>query len=404
MAVTASALARVLLVHNSYRQPGGEDRVFETEAQLLRDRGHKVITYARKTPPDGEASKWRLAGQAFWNAQAHDDLRHLIREHRPDVVHLHNTFPLISPAACYAAQREGVATVQTLHNYRLLCPNGLFFRDGRPCEDCLEKRVPWPAVVHACYRGSRAGSLVAGASLAVHRAAGTWARKVDRFIALTEFARQKFIAGGLAADAITVKPNVVHPDPGPGPGDGGYGLFVGRLSEEKGLHTLLEAWTKLDGGMPLTIVGDGPLAPVVQQAAARNPDVRWLGHRPAEQVRELVGRATCVIVPSIWYETFGLVVIEAFARGTPVIASKLGALTELVKHGRTGLHFTPGDADDLGRQVAWMSAHDDQVGSMRREARGEFDARYAADTNYRMLCRIYHEAIARRRTAAVQAV
>ena len=236
---------RVVLVHNFYRQPGGEDRVFATEAQVLRERGHQVFTYSRRNPKEGGAAVLRLCGQAFWNQSAYLDLRSLIRNVRPDVVHLHNTFPLLSPAVCYAARREGIAVVQTLHNYRLLCPNGLFFRDGRPCEDCIDRPVPWPAVLHACYRNSYAASLVAGGTLAAHRALGTWATQVDRYIALTEFARQKFIAGGLTADSIVLKPNVVQPDPGLGSGDGRFALFVGRLSHEKGIDILLAAWRRV---------------------------------------------------------------------------------------------------------------------------------------------------------------
>ena len=261
--------ARVLLVHNSYRQPGGEDRVFATEAQILRERGHEVFTYTRQNPREGGAALLRLAAQAFWNQRAYIDLSRLIRSTKPDVVHLHNTFPLISPAACYAARRVGVPIVQTLHNYRLFCTNGLFFRDGRPCEDCLHKGVPWPAVIHACYRDSCTASL-AGSNAAVHAAVGTWTAQVDRFIALTEFSRQKFIARGLAADTIVVKPNVVHPDPSAGVGDGRFALFVGRLSHEKGIVSLLATWRQITGLMPLTIVGDGPLAPLVARAVAEN--------------------------------------------------------------------------------------------------------------------------------------
>jgi glycosyltransferase involved in cell wall biosynthesis len=384
---------RVVLVHNFYRQPGGEDRVFATEAQVLRERGHQVFTYSRRNPKEGGAAVLRLCGQAFWNQSAYLDLRSLIRNVRPDVVHLHNTFPLISPAACYAARREGIAVVQTLHNYRLLCPNGLFFRDGRPCEDCIDRPVPWPAVLHACYRNSYAASIVAGGTLAAHRALGTWATHVDRYIALTEFARQKFIAGGLAADRIVLKPNMVHPDPGLGSGDGRFALFVGRLSHEKGVETLLAAWRRVANLLPLTIVGDGPLQADVRCAVSENPAISWLGQRSPEEVQALLGRATCLVVPSLWYETFGLVVAEAFARGTPVVASKRGALAELVEHGRTGLHFVPGNPDDLARQVEWISGNPASMNAMRESARSEYERLYSVGSNYPALCQIYQDAI-----------
>lgn len=394
--MTQGHRTRVLQVHNSYRLPGGEDRVVATEAQLLRDRGHEVLTYARRTPSKGEGSVLRLAGQTFWNHRAYTELRQLIKTSRPDVVHLHNTFPLISPAACYAAQRERVAVVQTLHNYRLFCPNGLFFRDGRPCEDCLHKSVPWPAVLHACYRGSRVASLAAGGTFAAHHALGTWATQVDRYVALTKFAQQKFVEGGLPPEKVTVKPNAVHPDHGPGTGDGGHALFVGRLSHEKGIQTVIAAWGSKHP-MPLIVAGDGPLAPVVQRAVAENSAVTWVGHRSPDEVQELVGRAACVIVPSICYETFGLVVAEAFARGTPVIAARNGALAELVEHGQTGLQFIPGNVEDLQRQVAWVAEHPLEVSRMRIAARTEYETRYSIDSNYPVICRIYSEAIASRR-------
>jgi glycosyltransferase involved in cell wall biosynthesis len=286
--------------------------------------------------------------------------------------------------------------VQTLHNYRLFCPNGLFFRDGRPCEDCLHKRVPWPAVLHACYRGSRVASLAAGGTFAVHHALGTWTREVDRYVALTSFAQGKFVEGGLAPDKVMVKPNVVHPDHGPGTGEGGYALFVGRLSLEKGIQTVISAWGS-NLPLPLVVAGDGPLADVVQRGAAKNRIVTWVGHRSPDEVQALLARATCVIVPSICYETFGLVVAEAFGRGTPVIAARHGALGELVEHGRTGLQFIPGDVADLRRQVAWIAEHPQEVSRMRIAARSEYEARYSVDSNYPVLCRIYSEAIASRR-------
>src|SRR5581483_9761958 len=194
------------------------------------------------------------AARTVWSRPAYRVLRELLRAHRPAVAHFHNTFPLISPAAYYACRAERVPVVQTLHNFRLLCPNALFFRDGRVCEDCLGKAVPWPGVAHKCYRGSRSASAAVCTMLTVHRALGTWHTAVDRFIALTDASRRKFVAGGLPADKIAVKANFVDPDPGPGTGAGGYGVFVGRLSAEKGVGTLLKAWQQLGRDVPLKIV------------------------------------------------------------------------------------------------------------------------------------------------------
>jgi glycosyltransferase involved in cell wall biosynthesis len=290
--------------------------------------------------------------------------------------------------------------IQTLHNYRLLCPVALFFRDGRVCEDCMGKAVPWPGVVHGCYRGSRAASGVIATMLTVHRALRTWTEMVDVYVALTEFARDKFIEGGLPAGKIVVKPNFVAPDPGQGPGGGGYALFVGRLAPEKGTGTMLAAWDRLGTRIPLKIVGDGPLRDRVMGAAARQSNVEWLGHMPVADVHELMGKADMLVFPSQWYETFGRVAAEAFAAGTPVIAANIGAVAELVEHGRTGLKFRPGDPGDLVTQVEWALSHPAGLRSMREEVRAEFEAKYTAERNYRTLMEIYEAALERKKVPA----
>ncbi len=389
----SAAPASVLLVHNAYQQPGGEDAVFAEEAFLLEERGHRVLRYTAHNDAAATMGRAALAGKTLWNREAYRELRSVIGRERPDVVHFHNTFPLVSPAGYHAAKDEGVPVVQTLHNYRLLCPNGLFFRDGGPCEDCLGKAVPLPAVAHGCYRGSRPASGVAAAMLSAHRALGTWGRKVDAYVALTRFARDKFVEGGLPAERISVKPNFVSPDPGPGRGRGGYALFVGRLSPEKGVGVLLEAWGRIGAPIPLKVVGDGPLAPSVARAAERDPRVEWLGRKSPEEVRSLMKDAAALVFPSEWYETFGRVAAESFAAGTPVIAARIGAIEELVEHGCTGLHFWPGAAPDLARQVDRLCGDPAGRARMRDEARREYEANYTADRNYRMLVGIYERAI-----------
>ena len=251
------------MLHNHYQQPGGEDQVFEVEGALLEAHGHRVLRYTQHNDSVADMTRAELAKATVWNTVAYRELRTLIREEQPQVAHFHNTFPLISPAAYHAARAERVPVVQTLHNYRLICPSALFFREGRVCEDCSGKAVPWPGVAHACYRGSRSSSAAVAAMLTAHRVLGTWSRAVDAYIGLTEFARQRFVRGGLPAEKIVVKPNFVHPDPGAGGGDGEYVLFVGRLSEEKGVDTLLKAWKRPRVRVPLKIVGDGPLVPEV---------------------------------------------------------------------------------------------------------------------------------------------
>lgn len=390
---------RVLLVHNHYQQLGGEDTIFATEADLLESNGNEVYRYTISNDEVAEMNAVNLAAATLWNRLSFQKLKALIQEFRPDVAHFHNTFPLISPAAYYAAGEMGVPVVQTLHNYRLLCPNGLFFRDGNVCEDCLGKTMPWPGVVHGCYRGSRLASGAVATMVNLHSMMGTWVNAVDIFIAYSQFALDKFIEGGLPEEKFEFKTNFLHPAPDVGQGQGGFGLFVGRLSPEKGMDTLLSAWEKLHTRIPLKIVGSGPLAPEAEAAAKRCENIEYLGRRPLSEVYELMGDAEFFVFSSKWYETFGRVAIESYAKGTPILASRIGAITELVKPYETGLLFEPGDADDLVTQVEWVLDHPDEWQRIRRQARQEFESRYTADQNYTRLMEIYQKAIALKASA-----
>jgi glycosyltransferase involved in cell wall biosynthesis len=385
---------KILLCHNYYQQSGGEYHVFEDESWLLASRGHEVIRFTRHNDEIRNMRPWRVAVRTVWNSETYADLRALIRRERPDVVHLTNTFPLISPAAHYAARAENVPVVQSLHNYRLLCPRADFLRNGRPCEDCVGKSFPWPAVAHGCYRNSRAATSVTAAMVGFHRMVGTWTRVVDRFVALTEFSRGRFIAGGLPPDRIVVKPNFLRSDPGVGTGDGDFAVFVGRLAPEKGVATLLAAWERLPGDLCLKVIGDGPLADRVRAAAAAYRNIEWLGELPIERVLTIVGEAACLVVPSICYETFGRTAVEAFAKGRPVIASRLGAMQDVVRDGVTGLHFRSGDPDDLARQTTRLFSEPEQAAAMGHAARREYETAYTAERNYDLLMRIYQEALA----------
>ncbi|NEQ38352.1 MAG: glycosyltransferase family 4 protein [Okeania sp. SIO3I5] len=384
---------RILSIHNLYQIRGGEDESRETEERLLRAKGHHVDVYEENNKRVPTLGKLQLAFRTIWSVESYKTVRNLLRKGNYDLIHVQNFFPLISPSVYYAAKAEGVPVVQTIRNYRLLCPNSQFFREGRVCEDCLGKFVPWPGVLHACYRDSRPTTAVVAAMLTVHRIMATWEKMVDVYITLTEFASQKLIEGGLPSNKIVVKPNFVLSDPGPGAGSGGYALFVGRLSREKGLDTVLGAWELLQEKIPLKIVGDGPLAEMVQEAALRIPEVEWLGRRPLPEVYELMGEAKFLIFSSEWYETFGRVAVEAFAKGTPVIAANIGAIAELVESGHTGLLFRPGDRQDLIRQIEYAHTHPEELMQMRRKARAEFEAKYTPEENYRQLMRIYQNLV-----------
>jgi len=379
---------RVLLVHNYYQKPGGEDRVFAAESALLKQRGHDVVTWCEHNDRVAEVGRIRLAAKTVWNGSSYSGFRSLVRREKPDVCHFHNTFPLISPAVFHAARAEGVPVVVTLHNYRLLCPSATLLRDGKVCEDCRGKPIAWPAVVHGCYRGSRSASATAATMLGVHRAVGTWSRAVDVYIALTEFARRKFIEGGLPAAKLAVKPNFVDPDPGYSNVREEYALFVGRLSPEKGLETLLDAWRILKSPMRLRIAGDGPLASLVQERAARDRRIEWLGPLSGDEVASLMRSAYVLVFPSVWYEGLPLTVLEAYATGLPVIASAIGGLVELVP-ADVGIQFRPGDSEDLARKVLWCRGNTEQLAVMGRAARKKFEDEFTAESNYGRLIQIY---------------
>jgi glycosyltransferase involved in cell wall biosynthesis len=389
---------KILMVHNRYRQRGGEDESAEMETRLLRARGHEVVEYIEDNRRVAEMNSIQLACRTVWSSETYRQLRWLIRAQRPSVIHVQNFFPLVSPAAYYAARREGVAVVQSLRNYRLMCANALLFREGRVCEKCVGLSVPWPGVRYGCYRDSRTASTAVAGMLTTHNLLRTWSRMVDVYIALSGFARLKFIEGRLPPERIIVKPNFVDPDPGIGIGDGGYAIFVGRLSREKGIDTLITAWEHARGLLPLKVVGDGPLAEFVAAACARVPWLEWLGTRSLSETYRLMAQAAFLVVPSMCYETFGRVVAEAFACGTPVLAARIGALAELVEDGRTGLHFAPGDSDDLASKANWAASHLDALRHMRLAARQDFEAKYSGDRNYDQLLAIYETASARMRS------
>src|SRR5688500_1721968 len=307
---------RLLSVHNRYQVRGGEDESREAEERLMRETGHHVDVYEEDNRRVAELGKARTALRTIWSRETYREVRRILSTgaaegRRFDVVHVQNFFPLISPSVYYAARAEGVPVVQTLRNYRLLCPGAYLFRDGKVCEDCLGKCVPLPGIVNGCYRRSSLATGAVAAMLTVHKAMRTWTEMVDVYVALTEFAKRKFVEGGLPADKIVVKPNFVLPDPGPGAGRGGYAVFVGRLSPEKGVTTMLKAWEQLGAQIPLKIIGDGPLYKPTLAAAAKMPNVQCLGRLAAADACEVVGGASVLVLPSLWYETFGRVAVEA---------------------------------------------------------------------------------------------
>jgi len=385
---------RILTLHNRYRQRGGEDESTESEIRLLQERGHEVLAYVEDNHAFGQSDLWQVGLRAVWNGRSYKRVRELIQSFLPDVIKIHNFFPLLSPSVICAAGHEGVPVVQALHNFRLLCPAATFYRADAPCESCLGKSFGWPALLYGCYKDSRPATAAVTVMNASHAAAGTWARRVSMYVAPSEFTRQKFVEAGFPANKIKVKPNFLSQDPGIGDGKGGFALFAGRLSAEKGLGTLFQAWKRLSRPVPLKIAGGGPLQKEVEKRAKTLRDIELLGEQSNDSVWRLMGQAAVTVVPSECYETFGRVVIEAFAKGLPVIASDRGALPELVEHGRTGLLFRAGDPEDLAAKVDWFLSHPAEAARMRKEARAEYLAKYTAEKNYQALMEIYESVLA----------
>jgi glycosyltransferase involved in cell wall biosynthesis len=388
---------KILLIHNSYKLSGGEDEVFQREKRLLVSAGHEIVEYLRDNKETDDYSLVQtitLAARTTWAWDSHRELRNLLKREKPDIAHFHNTFPLISPSAYYACSSAGVPVIQTLHNPRLICPAATLFRNGKPCEDCARSVFPWPAVQHACYQNSRLRSALVGSMLATHRLVGTWERRVNRYIVSTTFYQRKFTQAGIPAERIALKPHFVETDPGIRTRPGKYALFIGRLSPEKGVSTLLKAWERLKH-VPLRIRGEGPMAEAVQQAAsAEESSLAIVPRLPASELFQLIKGARFLVWPSEgFYETFGLVAIEAFACGVPVIASRSGAMVEMVSDGLTGKHFRASDPVDLVEKVNWAWSHPEQLERMGKMARIEFERKYTKERNYHMLKEIYRQVL-----------
>lgn len=384
---------RILKVHNYYQQPGGEDQSFAAEVELLQIHNHQVFCFTRHNDEIKSMSNISIACKTLWNHDVYRALLGTIRETKPDIVHFENTFPLISPSAYYAARKAGVPIIQSLRNYRLFCANSFFLRDGKVCEDCLGKIFPYPALYHRCYRNNRLATGVVVALQVFHRLIRTWQRTVDRYIALTEFARSKYVEAGLPENKIVVKPNFITNDPGMGMGDGYFALFVGRLSVEKGITTLLSAWNHLSQKIPLWIAGDGPLRSMVETAARQNPLIIVTGRKTPTEVLELMKKATMLLFPSLWFEGLPRVIIEAYAVGLPIVASNLGSMTSLIDHGNTGLHFRPGDPQDLVEKVEFLLRNHEIYRQMRLKARNYYKKHFTSDKNYQILMQIYNDVL-----------
>jgi glycosyltransferase involved in cell wall biosynthesis len=387
----------LVVIHNSYQQPGGEDVVVARETDLLQRNGHQVTHYRRSNSEIESLSLGEKLGLIRRIISAEDSkraVREMLRDLKPDLVHVHNTFALVSPSVYQACHEENVPVVQTLHNYRLMCPAATFYRNGKICEECVTDGL-LRSIKYGCYRNSRVQSGAIALMLKAHRLRNTWNERVDAYIAISHFQKTRFVRSGIQAGRIHVKPNFVEPDPGEGSQGGRYALFVGRLSVEKGLTLLLNAWRKLREEIPLVIVGDGPMRPYLQAEAKSGQlrSVHFTGELRRPEVYDAMKRAAFLVVPSVWQEPFGLNIVEAFACGTPVLGASIGAIGEMVEDQKTGLHFAHNDPDSLASKAAWCWANLPQLEEMGRTARRVYEERYSGKATYPLLMEIYAAAI-----------
>lgn len=388
----------ILLIHNKYQQPGGETAVVQKEQQLLQQYDHQVHLFeVRNTNIQSFYDKITVALRISYSKVARKAIVEQIQKYVPGIVHVHNFFPLLSPSIYDACREFGIPVVQTLHNYRIICPGALLMRQGRVCEICI-KHSAYRALRYKCYRNSFWGTLSVARMVQTHRVRKTWHTKVHAFIALSEFARNIFTKEGLPSSKIFVKPNFVPNSlsdiAAPKTREGA--LFVGRISEEKGILTLLRAWQN-NSIMPLRIAGTGPL---YEQCREKHIEtVEFLGWQTSQQVNDEMNNAAFIVMPSEWYEGFPMVLVEAFAHGLPVIASRLGALAEIISDGATGLLFEPGNANDLAAKVHWMLSHSDERQRMGQNARLEYLTKYTPERNYQMLMDIYERVLEKHHNA-----
>lgn len=385
----------ILVIHNRYLESGGEDSVVNAEIALLRSRGHRVLQYARhnrEIAHFGAVRKALLPLTTMWDYGSYCELRSLIRQQRPAIAHCHNLLPLLSPAVYYACAAEGIPVVQAVHNYRLVCPGGNFFREGERCNDCQGSLLK--ATLRGCYRDSRSQTGVVSLMLGAHRAFGTWQTMVDTYIAPSGFCRAVLCQRGLPANKLVTKPHFAPEVLPQKTSLGDYAIFAGRLSHEKGVLPFLDVWRDV-AQIPLLIVGSGPLEESARRQACESnlSNVTFAGHLPYPETLRHIRNARFLVAPSRCYETFGMAVLEAMACGVPAIVPRNGALQELVSDRRTGFHVDLDDREQLAAAIRTMWSHPLETREMGRAARHRCLEHYSADSNYNRLSDIYNAAL-----------
>lgn len=384
---------KIVYCHNYYRQRGGEDVSFECDVEMLRDKGHTVVTFTRDNS-DWNCSGLRMAQQTLWNRATRVELAKLLRHEQPDILHCNNLFPQISMSVYAAARRYGIPIVQALHNYRTFCANSLLYRERSVCTKCLKSSAAWHGLRYGCYRDSRAATSVVVTMQLLNRLLGIQKRSVDVFSTPSQFARQVHIDGGFTPESIMVRNNFILPDLGLSNEDHGYALFIGRLSGEKGVDTLLRAWTDNNFSMPLRIVGSGPDEVSLKTSVAGHANISFLGHLDKANVLQQLAQASFLVMPSRTYETFGRTIVEAYSRGKPVIAGRLGAMAELVQDGVTGFLFDPASPSDLAATaMKFIQLDETEKQHMRLASRAAYETKLSAEASYQRLLEIYDYAL-----------
>jgi glycosyltransferase involved in cell wall biosynthesis len=397
---------RILLVHNRYRSaaPSGENRVVDQEGEALAALGHEVRRFSRDSD---EISQWSLPQKAslpartIWNWTVFHDLKAVLREYRPEVVHVHNTFPLLSAAVLYACRDAGIPVVATVHNYKLACANGAFFRDGAVCHDCAG-RLPVSSVRHGCYRDSVAATVPVALAMTLYRRA--WRSLVSAYALISESQRDLLRGVGLPEDRVFVRYNLIPSRGRPQSAPEQMVVYAGRLDEVKGVRLLMAGWDRYqqeagEAGLKLAIAGSGPLGDEVSTWASTRPSVTLMGTLGSAECANLISRARAVLLPSAWEETFGLVAVEAMAAGVPPVAAAHGSFPELITPGVDGSLFTPADPVALGRAIVHVERNPEQYAAYGKQARKTYEQRFDPERNLQELLDIYRFAIAHPATA-----
>ena len=385
---------RILLIHNSYQQRGGEDTVFESEYNLLSERGNDVEKILFDNKAIASLGDTIMTGfKNIFNPNSARIIEEKIISFKPEVIHTHNFFPLISPSVFFVAKKHKIPILMTLHNYRLICSNAILYRDGHICEDCVKKIIPLNGIIHKCYHNSVVQTTAVTLMTSFHKIAGTWKNKIDKYIALTEFGRDKILNSSLklSEDQVVVKQNFVEDF-----GDGNnnreeFFVFIGRIIENKGIETLLESLKHFN--YKIKIIGDGPLRSRIEDAALQNKNIEYLGFRDKNFIINTLKKTRGLLFPSLWYEGLPMTVLEAFSTGTPVIGSNIGSLQLLIKDNYNGFHFRPGDAKDLAARIKYLSDNEQQLKHLYVNARNTYLEKYTPEKNYEQLINIYSEVI-----------